>query len=62
MTQPGRGRIVAGVLLLVCLLGIEPLSWSQEPTESDVHVDRGILAYDVGPAVAALLREHGATE
>lgn len=47
MKRAGYGGLIAGLLLLGGLLGgTASLSWAQLPTESDVYVDRGILAYD----------------
>ena len=46
MTRSGRGRIVAGLVMIGWLLGMASAAWAQVPSESDVYVDRGILAYD----------------
>ncbi len=47
MKRAGYRGLIAGLLLLGGLLGGMPhLTWAQLPTESDVYVDRGILAYD----------------
>ena len=46
MTRSGRGRIVAGLVMIGWLLGMASAAWAQVPSESDVYVDRGILAFD----------------
>ena len=46
MTQPGRRRIVAGVVMIGWLLWMASAAFPQVPSESDVYVDRGILAFD----------------
>ena len=47
MNRVGFGGMILGLLVSgVLLVGIAPSSWAQMPTESDVYVDRGIVAYD----------------
>lgn len=46
MTRSGRGRIVAGLVVIGWLLGMASAAWAQVPSESDVFVDRGVLAFD----------------
>jgi outer membrane protein assembly factor BamD (BamD/ComL family) len=47
MKRTGCGRFIAELLLLVgVLVGTISVSWAQVPTEADVYVDRGIVAYD----------------
>lgn len=41
------GGILAGLLMIGSLVdGSVSPTWAQAPTESDVYVDRGVLAYD----------------
>ncbi len=55
MERAGCRGIIAGLLLLGGLLGgMAPQGWAQLPTESDVYVDRGILAYDAKNYTEAL--------
>ncbi len=47
MRQAGYGMAIAGLLLLGGVLaGTSALSWAQVPTEADVFMDRGIVAYE----------------
>ncbi len=47
MKRARRRGIIAGLLLLGgFLVGVASVCWAQLPTEADVYVDRGILAYD----------------
>src|SRR3974390_2180571 len=55
--MPHAGWLRASVRLFVigCLLiAIAPTGWAQVPSESDVFVDRGIIAYDSKDYAAAL--------
>lgn len=55
MNHAGFGGILAKLILAVSLLSatVSPM-WAQLPTESDVYVDRGILAYDARQYADAL--------
>ena len=47
MSRVGFRRMMLGLYLnAVVLAGLASSTWAQMPTESDVYVDRGIVAYD----------------
>ena len=47
MNRLAMGKMILGLLASGLLLAAAAsLSWAQLPTESDVYVDRGIVAYD----------------
>ncbi|HSB70644.1 MAG TPA: tetratricopeptide repeat protein [Candidatus Methylomirabilis sp.] len=55
MRGEGWGRIIAGLVMVGSLLAgtFSPI-WAQLPSESDVFVDRGIVAYDAKDYTTAL--------